>query len=392
MNRIIKLASLLVAAVMLASCGGEDGSSVTKKALILTSDKNLIMTDGEDHVTFTLTLDGVPVTENVTFYDKKNNILEVEDFEFYADEPGEYVIWANYGTYNSNQVTIKATDLELPDVVEDPNPESTSFKVRSLLVEFTTVGCAACPSMKTILHEALEDEATADKLVVTSCHAGLVNAVADPCYVHTGFDDFIRITGYPTVSMDMYGLWDNSSIGGSSTFKQTVSNFVAAKTTAPGISVNSVCDKGELVARVTVKSAETAQYRIGAFLVEDGIVATQTNTSVDWMHTHNGVIRYIDSRYYTASGEQFYGHLLGEVEEGKTADYLFAWSLDDIWTEGNDKGEIYGGIKWDPFKMDDLHLVVFVTTIARTEKNEFYYVANVIDCPLNGETPFEYAE
>ena len=80
-----------------------------------------------------------------------------------------------------------------------------------------------------------------------------------------------------------------------------------------------------------------------------------------------------------------------KIEEGKTADYLFDWNLDTIWSEGDRASQIYAKTGWDEFVMDNLHLIVFVSTKAADEKgNEFYYVNNVIDCPINGQTPFEY--
>lgn len=140
---------------------------------------------------------------------------------------------------------------------------------------------------------------------------------------------------------------------------------------------------------MTVKAAVDAEYRIGAFLLEDGIYGVQSGGSAeDWMNTHDGVIRYIDSQY---GKDQYFGHSVGVVEKGCTADYVFDWDLDVIWSEGALKGEQYGNYYWDEFVMENLHLVVFVSTIGTDDKgNQFYYVNNVIDCPINGLTPYEY--
>jgi hypothetical protein len=165
MNRIIKYASLLMAAVMLISCGGtvDNGDGSTgKKVLKLTADKTIIQTFGGDYATLTLTLDGQPVTEDVTFFDGKNNIIEISDFKFATDKAGEYEIWANYGTYNSEKILIRAISVDIPPTPTDPKPESTAFKVRTLVSEFTTLGCSYCPNMKLMLHKAFEDEAFAD--------------------------------------------------------------------------------------------------------------------------------------------------------------------------------------------------------------------------------------
>ena len=64
---------------------------------------------------------------------------------------------------------------------------------------------------------------------------------------------------------------------------------------------------------------------------------------------------------------------------------------DDIWEEGALNGELYGGYYWDEFNKENLHLAVFVSTVGTDEKgNQYYYVNNVIDCPVNGDTPYEY--
>ena len=125
MKNIFKYASLLMAAVMLFSChgtidpeqGGEnpDGPSgkptpekPTPEDLILRiiSDRNLVQTN-VDVATITVTLGDEFLTEGVTFYDKDFNVIEMPDFKFVAKKAGDHVIWANYGTYESDEITIK---------------------------------------------------------------------------------------------------------------------------------------------------------------------------------------------------------------------------------------------------------------------------------------------
>ena len=284
--------------------------------------------------------------------------------------------------------------FEIPETPADPKPSSTDFKARTLITEFTTTGCSWCPSMKRVLHGALEDAETADKVVMTACHSSLVNSVKDPAYIRTGYEDFSGATGLPFVFCDMYygfgyynGLSAKDLMG---LFDELCTEKEAA---AAGIAVTSSLEDGQLVAKVTVKAAQTGSYRVGAFLLEDGIYGKQTSAGEDdWMHNHDNVIRYIDSRYYSNAGrEQFYGHSVGEVEAGKTADHVFVWMLDDIWSKGALAGEQYGGYYWDPFVENNLHLAVFVSTISTDDKgNEYYYVNNAIDCPVNGQTPYEY--
>ena len=273
MNRIMKFASLLAAAVMLISCGGDNtqgGGSITNKAFKLTADKNLIQTFDGDYATLTVTLDGQPVTEGVTFFDDKNKVMNIADFKFSTTKVGEYKIWANYGTYNSETISIKAIDIAIPESPADPKPASTDFKARVLLTEFTTVGCSACPAMKVILHEVAADASVSDKVVMVECHSGLVNSIADPCYIHNqAYEDFSRITGFPTVVLDI-----DQTVADRTSMKSLISSFHAQNDeVAPGIAVNAKLENDKVVAKVTVKAKVASSYRVGAFLLEDGIYA-----------------------------------------------------------------------------------------------------------------------
>ena len=170
-----------------------------------------------------------------------------------------------------------------------------------------------------------------------------------------------------------------------------VNKFKADKEgVAAGIAVNASMADDQIVAKVTVKAAQDAAYRVVALLLEDGLKGTQTQTvASDWRNTHNSCIRYIDGKYSTgASGDQYYGYSLGEIEKGKTADYLFVWTLDEIWNNHNtsDKDHL-----WDKWVASNLRMAVYVTTITKNaDGEEMYYVNNAVNASVNGETPFEY--
>ena len=409
MKRFFNYASLLMAAVVLFSCQGTvDPDQIEPNPdpnpekptpekpkpepedleLKLTASRNRVQVN-VDEVILTVYLGDEVITDDVTFYDGNFKVLNIPNFRYIAPKAGDQVIWASYGTYNSDEILIKAIDIPIPETPEDPQPESTDFKARVLMTEFTTTGCAYCPNMKILLHNALSDESVADKVVLTACHSGLINGKADPAFVKTTFDDFCNVSGFPNVNFDMYYSFGNYTVGASE-MRQLINDMYSVKAdVAAGIAVNSALYDESLVAKVTVKAAVDAEYRIGAFLLEDGIYGVQSGGSAeDWMNTHDGVIRYIDSQY---GKDQYFGHSVGVVEKGCTADYVFDWDLDVIWSEGALKGEQYGNYYWDEFVMENLHLVVFVSTIGTDDKgNQFYYVNNVIDCPINGLTPYEY--
>lgn len=388
MKNIIKYASLLFAAAVLFACEGVQ----TVSELKLTSDKNLVQVN--ETVVLTVTLGDKVITDGVVFYDSDLNIIDIPDFKFSSDKAGKYEIWANYGSYESETLTITVTDIKMPESPADPKPESTNFKVRALMTEFTTTGCSWCPSMKSVLHEVFEDAAVADMVVFSACHSSLVNSVPDPAYIRTEYETFSKSTGMPFVFCDMYSGFPYMQNLTSNDVKGLIRELCEEKKDiAAGIAVSSKLENGQVVAKVTIKAAQSASYRVGAFLLEDGIYGKQTSASAEWMHNHDDVIRYIDGSYNNGGQELFYGHSVGQIEAGKTADYAFAWLLDDIWKVGRRNGESYGGYSWDDPVIENLHMAVFVTSVDVNEKGEeFYRVVNAIDCPINGKTPFEYAE
>ena len=382
MTRIFKYASLLMAAVMLLSCSGQQdttgGTDNVGSDLHLSVDKNLIQA-GEDVATLSLTLNGEPVTEGVTFFDSKNQVIDIADFKFSTEKAGEYVVWAAYGTMNSNQVTITVVATAIPSTPEDPNPESTSFKSRVLVSQFTGTGCPNCPAMMNRLHPILEDATKAEEIVWVACHSYNND---DPAFLPSSkFSDHYG-GGFPSLNLDFV----SKVLNYNSYTSETVWGFISdqnktKKDVASGIAVNAKLVDGQVVAKVTVKAAETAEYRIGAMLLEDGIKKTQSSATADWMNTHDACIRYIDA------GTKATGHKLATIEKGKTADYLFIWNLEDIWQKAKIESD-----SWDAFVLENLRMAVYVVSTMKINGQESYYVNNATYAEFNDETTFAYAE
>jgi hypothetical protein len=420
-NNLYRFASLLSAAVMLFSCsgtidpgdglgGGENngnvdnsgtgnngGGQLVPKELVVTADKKFVQTFDGDFVTLTVTLGEETLTDGVTFYDADDNEIPVENFKFMTDKAGEHKIFAAYGTYFSQPVTVTAVAVAIPESPLDKSPENVNFRPRVLMTQFTTTGCSYCPQMKILLKKALTGDYL-EKVVKVDCHSLIINNRNDPAYVDLeDFQDQCRVSGLPSVNLDM-NQTDGNYLMPTIQMQEYIDSWIAFKDgKAAGISVNSVSTDSQIVTKVTVKAAETGTYRVGLMLLEDNIVAdpkldqTQLGSGVeDWMNTHNSVVRYMDSKYPSGSGFSYYGHSLGEIAKGATSDYLFILDLPSIWDAGSLKAEHNKSTWAKTWVKEELHLAVFVTTVGTDGKNEFYYVSNVVDCPIDGETPFEY--
>jgi hypothetical protein len=355
-----------------------------KKSLILVADKSTIYDNGVDAATFTLYYDGVILERDYDIYvgDKK-----IAGNQFVSTTQGTFEVWAAYGTLLSNTVNINvvAAPPTGPEVPTDKYPSKTNFVRRTLLTQFRGTGCGYCPLMMNALHQVLTDSVYGDKVVVAAAH--LYNS-SDPCYLTEAqtLDNALGVTGFPSVYADL----DKNSQGDATyaSLKSCINKSQNRVTVKGGIAVNSKynVEKGYININVLVKSKETTEFRVGAWLLEDNINARQEVypdpykgtgeliqplEGVDF-NNHNNTIRLADSK---ATNTDFSGFSLGVIEAGKTASREFAFKL-----KANGNGS---ATKWNH---NNLKVIVFIST----NENGKWYVNNVVSCPKDGSVDFEY--
>ena len=362
-------------AVLFASCTsltgddeGTDGPGTPGATeLTLSVSDMVIQADGKDAATFTVLSDGEPVTEGIRFYDGTTNTqIELPDMKFTTTETGSYSFWAAYGTSHTEVVTVTAIGFPVPELPDDPNPENTSFSRRVLLTQFTGTGCGYCPGMITLLRSLMAEEEYSSKTILTACHTYNSN---DPAYLTDRLDQAMGVSNYPMVVADMYLAYNNyNNLSG---LKAVIDEAYGRNDTKAGISARAELNGNTLVVLASVKAASTSEFRIGAWLLEDGIYGKQSNyESGIWTgdyDTHDNCIRIADSK---VSNINFTGYSLGTIEEGETAEYAFVMTMEDGWVA------------------DNCRLVLFVTTIDEDARS--YTVNNAVKCDINGEVPFQY--
>ena len=374
MKKIFRYASLLSAAVMLfASCGEKPindddppvGPEIPEDSeLILEVDKLIIRANGEDAATLKVTFNGKELTEGVTIFDGNNDVVDLgPSFKFTTAEAGEYTFWANYKTFNSNVVSVTSVLTDVPETPADPNPESTSFVRRVLITKFTGQECQYCPNATAALHKFFDEHELAANTIKAEAHTFTSN---DPAYFA---GSFYAVDSYPSVIVDWATLTSNVSYDN---LVSIVSERYEAEEAKAGIAVNSKYADGAITLKVCVKAAETGQYRVGAWLLEDNIQGQQKGAPAgeenSWYHEYDDCIRIADSK----QGAMYTGVKLGVIDEGKTAEKMFTWTLKDNW------------------KVENLKLCIFVSVPDAAGRS--YYVNNVITAPIDGIRQFEYAE
>lgn len=327
----------------------------------LVSDKTRIFSDGEDYATLTVTLGGKEVTEGLTFYNGDKEI-EIPEGKFSATDFGSYNLWVAYKTINTYKeiLTIDA----VPALPEDPQPESTSFKHKVLITQFTGTGCGYCPPVKTALHEYFTHEtfaASAANAILASAHGFNSD---DPAYI-PGCGNLV--SGFPTV---MFDLRPDVTVGNPTTpaaIKRIVDELHSYWDAKAGISATFAYKDGKAMVNVAIKAAETGEFRVGAWLLEDAIEARQSNGTKDYHHIHDDCVRIVDSK---TSSADWTGHNLGEIKEGETAEYIFQFDFKNNWVPEN------------------CHVAIFISF----KDGKKYYVNNVVDCPINGQVQFDYLD
>lgn len=377
----------LAAALLTVSCGGGGGDdeptptpTPTPKPeakLVLSSDKSQITADGKDAATLTVKLGNDVVSTGYTLYDGDNKKVTLTDGKFTTTAEGTYKFWASYSGKNSETIEIKAVKAQggggdNPDTPDDPNKDNLNFKRRVLMIQFTGTGCQWCPYMINMLSDMLPKEEVKNNSVFVAVHS-FNNS--DPAYLGAAGSALANqtgITGYPTLNFDFNV---NSQQYNSVDYNVNILTAQLNRTKAKvGISAASVYDAATRTVSLTaaVKAAEEGEYRIGAWVIEDGIKGTQMNAGApgDWKDfIHNNCVRYCDSKQSTYD---YSGHDLGKITKGTTVEYNFQIPLAE------------------KINSDNSRLIVFVTSPEVVGTRKMQLVNNVIKVPLNGSVAFEY--
>ena len=361
---VMTISMLAVCCLVSLSCSKDDGVMVSQY-LKLVPDKTVIEPNGFDAVSFTVEYDGIDVTDMAAVY---NGDGSTAGLTFATDAEGSYGFYAEYNGERSEMVTIVATS-SMPAIPDDPEPENTDFSRKVLLLQFTGTACGVCPYMISALNQlAMSPER--DDYVRVACHSYNPD---DPAYYSGPLAVAQEVKGYPHVTFDLdRDVVTISNISIKYLLQQSRTNIVTETTNRPalaGIAASSSIVDGSVVVSMSVKVAQTGEYKVAAWLLEDNINAEQANPSgvQGNFNVHNDCLRYAQ---YTGSGRDadYTGVSLGTVNAGEEEGYTFSIPVEDGWD------------------VDNCHLVLIVTA----EDGGSFYVNNAAKCEIGGTVAYEY--
>ena len=375
MKNLKFLAMFFAAALSFAACEpvGNEGDDLNGD-LKLSVNPKIILCDGASVATLEARIGKTVVTDGLTIFDGDNKVVDLPNMKFSTAKEGVYTFWATYGDKISNEVTVTAVK-ELPAATElplDPEPKNTSFSRKVMLMQFTGTNCPWCPFMTDCI-DALP-KSLKDKYILTAIHRFNED---DPAFVLAALEQTMAVSGFPTLGVDMH------SVSPYYNYPALIRNLVQAAVDREQAKVGiAACasyaaESRMLSVKAEVKAAVTDNYRIGAWLLEDGIYGKQQNNGAngrDSYDTHDCCVRIADSK---VTSTNYTGYYLGEIKAGEKKTYEFNQTnmvLDKSW------------------KVENCRLVIFVTCEGAPSEGTLnsWYVNNIVECPINGSVAYQY--
>lgn len=359
--KLTKFFALALAALAFVGCGEPtpDGPDVKPTGdAVLVANNNSV--EVNTPIEFTVTAaDGTDLTADAVIYDKSHDYVVVEN-PFTPTMDGDYEFYAVVGDIITNTVKVSVVPT-IPALPEDSEPANTVFNHRILLVDHTGNTCGYCPQMMKALKTVSETGDYHSKYYEAMAHT---YSNGDPAF--SGAASMVSnhhgVSSYPTLTYNFYhtiqSSYNDAHIMGQ------IDALWKAEGADAGIAAAATLASKSVVVNTEVKAAVANDYRITAWLLEDGIYAKQTNATEEWMNTHDNAIRQ------RVSGDDISGVDLGTLAAGETKST--ALTLNII------------GNKWN---RDNLKVMVIVS--AKNAKGQFE-VANVAICPMNDVVTYDY--
>lgn len=367
--------SFLFSALLFTACGGgSDEPAVTpdgpitptpgKGSIALVVDRSIIESDGEDFALLTVYYtneQGVTgiLTEPVEIYCNGEE-EPLESNHFSTSTAGDYELYAVYGVAVSN--TVKVTALAgIPDLPADSDSENLSFRHRMMLLQHTGTDCPNCPRMMEILKTLADDEYYSSLYHHVASHS--YNS-SDPAYSSAAVtvSRTLNTLGYyPWLTFNLTQEYAHDSVT-----IETRLDELHKESADAGIAAAASLVDGSILVRVGVKSAQTKNYRVAVWVLEDNISGRQSGASASWQNVHSNCLREM---YGDEKNNRIYGTGVGEVAAGESIEYIAAIKTQDKWNTDNCK------------------VMVIVSG-----KNEFDILdlLNCVVCPLGGSVAYEY--
>ncbi|MEG2612083.1 MAG: Omp28-related outer membrane protein [Alistipes sp.] len=363
------------------SCGSDDpeGEPVPvpptpspDSKLELIASTNAIASDGVEACEFTVKMGDVVLTEGVEIY-LVDATAPLASPRFTSKKEGDYKFFAAAKGSVSEKITISVLPI-IPKLPVDGQPANTAFRRRLMGLQMTGTLCPNCPYMIVAIRKFKETQENADKVLFTAVHG-----YQDDHILHSPLCAQISQAygngGFPALSFNMHNSCVGASYNPNSTAAEIakVVNAEYKNAAKAGLAAATSISGNKIIVNAAVKATVEGSYRVGAWLLEDGVEAKQANgnpdlTAEDKFGIHNNAVRAVAGR---SSDYVFTGDMIGKLAVGATGSRVLSLTTSKKWNLKNCK------------------VIVFVTAVDGENPDKFY-VTNAILCNLDATTAFEY--
>lgn len=357
------LASLVAA---LASCGTEgnkpnEWETVPEGVLRVFADKQAIAADGTDCVTFKVMFGAKDVSSEKTM----NLVWTSGDKEVALSDGANVFSTTAPGTY-----TFKATLYSGGNHVSDNEVVITASEVsgqkryfqRVIGEQFTSVGCTNCPVLSTNIKTV--QERMPGVMIPLSFHQDY-GGKPDPMSIAATklFYNAYGFSGLPFFNLNMHKV-DGGVAREVESIINAINDELELYPTTCGVAIETTYDSAtrELVVQTKITSNVGARYKYHIFLVEDGIVYSQSGVTGDY--THNNVVRKMFATDITGLNINKKAPLTPGVEvvtSNKT-------TLEREWNASN--------------------MRVVVLAMSSNDGDKTYFCNNANECPVGGSVDY----
>lgn len=254
-------------------------------------------------------------------------------------------------------------DVLIPELPADPQPGSTDFSHRILLLQHTGTACPNCPQLMSSLKALAEDDSYTAKYQHVAAHS--YNS-SDPAYSKAAenLSQAFCSGYYPELTFNLTKESTGTSLA-VDVIKSHIDDLHQDAADA-GVAVSVLQTGSGLGVNVQVKAAKENKYRIAVWVLEDGIRAKQDGAFEDWMNTHGNAVRVMAGGTLNM---RIYGENVDVLKKGETAAKSFVIPLEDGWNVENCK--------------------VMVLVNAATDDGR-YNLSNCVICPIGESVPYKY--
>lgn len=341
----------------------------------LSASASIIVADGEDELLLSVMLGDVDVTDSAYLYvDNKR----MSSNRFTTTKAGSYKFFASYkGKITSNVVVTAANPALYVALPEDSMPEVfEGFERNVLIAEATGTWCGYCPFMIRALELFEERGSNAGNAVIVAMHSGdtFSNEASEAAVAAS------KVSGFPScvVNLDPEVLIENAQPDVNAENINTVVGMELKEAARVGVAATVATnqDSSMVAVRAAVKVGKDGNYRVNAWLIEDGVAASQSS---NWAEFSDGKSSVVIDHMHILRGASCTSPIQGALLGGKETSA--AGEVIEFYHEFNAKKAAVKSVA-------NCKILVLVTVTNGTSSK--YVVNNIIECPVGEAIPFAY--